>query len=187
MDQDEKGGMSSTHVILIILGALGLGVVICAGVIVVCLVAITALGTSANATFGTVGTRIDADSPQPDAMHFLNDLSRGDTVAAWTWTTAEFQQGHLVQGEPIKYFENLLRNHPGLRNPTTTHIQTQNIDPDQLQATITPKSGRKIILNLRLKKELGIWKVNDLAVVEEEKEEDDRKKNQAPRKDTGKD
>ena len=47
MDQDEKGGMSSTHVILIILGALGLGVVICAGVIVVCLVAITALGTSA--------------------------------------------------------------------------------------------------------------------------------------------
>jgi phage FluMu protein Com len=30
------------------------------GIIVVCLVAITALGTSANATFGTVGNKIDA-------------------------------------------------------------------------------------------------------------------------------
>src|SRR5438552_11493960 len=123
MDQEQKGGMSATHVILIILGALGLRVVICAGVSVVCLVAITALGTSANATFGTVGTRIDADSPQPDAMHFLNDLSRGDTVAAWTWTTAEFQQGHLVKAEPTKNSENLSGNNRGLRNLPTTNIQ----------------------------------------------------------------
>ena len=78
MDQEQKGGMSATHVILIIFGVLGLGVVVCAGVIVVCLVAITALGTSANATFGTVGTKIGAE-PQLQRQDRAGGDQRDDT------------------------------------------------------------------------------------------------------------
>src|SRR5437660_11780782 len=91
MDQDEKGGMSSTHVILIIFGALGLGVVVCAGVIVVCLVAITALGTSANATSGPVGTKIGEPGLQAEhaGKQFVNDLCAALTQHARRHTHAD--------------------------------------------------------------------------------------------------
>src|SRR5262245_54569000 len=123
MSQESSGGISATGVILIILGCIGVGVLVCAGVIVVCLVAITALGTSANATFGTVGTKIEA---QPDLQaqqagnQFMHDLGAGLTQAAWDQTTAEFQSRHIKVGGPdqSKYFADILQEHPGLRNPT---------------------------------------------------------------------
>jgi len=175
MDQQQKGGMSATHVILIIFGVLGLGVVVCAGVIVVCLVAITALGTSANATFGTVGTKIGAE-PQLQAeqagMQFVHDLCAGLTQAAWDQTSADFQTRHIKVGGPdqSKYFADILEEHSGLRNATAIEVKSRIVDSDQatIQASVTPKSGKKIILNLKLTKELEQWKVNDLAFLDEE-------------------
>jgi hypothetical protein len=147
------------------------GVLVCAGVIVVCLVAITALGTSANATFGTVGTKIEA-APQLQAeqagRQFVNDLCAGLTQAAWDQATAEFHTRHMKVAGPdqSKYFADILQEHPGLRNPTAIEVKSQTADSNQatLEATLTSKSGEKIIINLKLKKELGAWRVNDLAI-----------------------
>src|SRR5713101_8973169 len=86
-------------------------------IIVVCLVAITALGTSANATFGTVGTKI-ADRPDLQARQagtqFINDLCAGLTQSAWDQTTADFQSRHIKVGGPdqSKYFADILQEHP---------------------------------------------------------------------------
>jgi len=175
MDQEQKSGMSATHVILIIFGALGLGVVVCAGVIVVCLVAITALGTSANATFGTVGTKIAAEpklQAEQAGKQFVHDLCAGLTQAAWDETTADFQTRHIKVGGPdqSKYFADILQEHPGLKNPTAVDVKSPIIDSDQatIEASVTPRSGEKITLNLKLKKELGAWKVNDLAIIDVE-------------------
>jgi len=174
MDQEQKGGMSATHVILIIFGALCLGVVVCAGVIVVCLVAITALGTSANATFGTVGTKIGEPGLQAEqaGKQFVHDLCAGLTQAAWDETTADFQTRHIKVGGPdqSKYFADILQEHPGLKDATAIEIKSHVVNSDQatIQASVTPKPGGKIILNLKLTKELGQWKVNDLAILDEE-------------------
>src|SRR5229473_1245719 len=176
MEPEQKSGMSATHVILIILGAVGLGFVICAGIIVVCLVAITALGTSANKTFGSVATRVGGGEFQAEqpARQFIVELCAGLTQAAWDHTSAAFQARHIKIAGPnqSKYFADFLQEHPGLRNPATIEIQSQHIDPSQptLQATITPKSGGKIVLHLKLINEVGIWKVDDVSVIEGDKE-----------------
>jgi hypothetical protein len=175
MDQNRSGGISPTGIILIVLGCVGVGVLICAGVIVVCLVAITALGTSANATFGTVGTKI-ADRPDLQAKQagtqFINDLCAGLTQSAWDQTTSDFQSRHIKVGGPdqSKYFADILQEYPGLRKPAAIDIISQITVSDQttIEASVTPRSGERIILNLKLKKELGTWKVNDLAVLDAE-------------------
>jgi hypothetical protein len=175
MSQEDSGGISGTGIILIVLGCIGVGVLVCAGVIVVCLVAITALGTSANATFGTVGTKIEA---RPDlqarqaANQFIHDLCAGLTQAAWDQTTADFHARHMKVAGPdqSKYFAEILQEHPGLRNPTAIEFTSQITVSDQttLEVTVTPKSGEKIVINLKLKNELGTWKVNDLAILDAE-------------------
>jgi hypothetical protein len=190
MDQERSGGISSTGIVLIVLACLGLGVLICAGVIIVCLVAITALGTSANKTFGTVRAPMRA---RPDyelaVMEFLDDLDRGDTRAAWGKTNEEFQQGHLVQGEPIKYFDNLLQEHPGLKTTAETAFVPLEGSPVQqtIQATVTSRSEEITILTLTLKRESGSsWKVSDLSVGEEAKDNPPAKAKKKDSKSAGK-
>ena len=193
MSQEHSGGMSATSVILIVLACVGVGVLVCAGVIVVCLVAITALGTSANATFGTVGSRIGGPELQPEdaAQTFAHDLCAGLTQTTWDRTSADFQNRHRKVGGPdqSKFFADFLQEHPQLRNPSDIEVDTQsfNLSQASVQATITPRSGEKIILNLKLTKEMGTWKVSDLSVSEEKKDKGDGPKKQTPRKDGGKD
>src|SRR5262245_2218408 len=147
MSQERSGGMSATSVILIVLACVGVGVLVCAGVIVVCLVAITALGTSANATFGTVGTRIGGPDLQPEdaAPALVHDLCAGLTQTAWDQTSADFQNRHRKVGGPdqSKFFADFLQEHPRLRNPSTIDVETQsfNLSQASVRATITPTSG----------------------------------------------
>jgi hypothetical protein len=171
-DQQQRRGISSTGIVLIVLGSVGLMVVICGGVIVVCLVAITALGTSANKTFGTVSGTIGSQTqPLPAAQRFINDLGAGLTQSAWDQTTADFHNRHIKEAGPdqSKYFADFLEEHPGLKNPATIEMKSLNPDPSQstIHATITSKSGEKTVLSLKLKLELGTWKIDDLSVVEE--------------------
>jgi hypothetical protein len=188
MPEERSGGVSPTGIVLIVLACVAVGVIICAGVIIVCLVAITALGTSANATFGTVGTKI-GDEPKLQAeqagKQFVHDLCAGLTQSAWDQTTADFQGRHIKAGGPdqSKYFADILQEHPGLRNPSKIEVVAQTFDLNQeswkVTMTITPSRGEKITLNLKLKKELGLYKVNDLSVAEGEKDKDNgRKKHQ---------
>jgi hypothetical protein len=138
-------------------------------------VAITALGTSANATFGTVGTKIAAEpklQAEQAGKQFVHDLCAGLTQAAWDQTTADFQSRHVKAGGPdqSKYFADILQEHPRLRNPTSIEVKSPIIESDQatIEAAVNPRSGEKIILNLKLKRELGPWKVNDLAIMDAE-------------------
>jgi hypothetical protein len=184
MDQERSGGISSTGIVLIVLACLGLGVLVCAGVIVVCLVAITALGTSANKTFGTVAVRIEV-SPEQAGTRFVNELGRGLTQAAWDQTTFEFQARHTKAGGPdqSKYFADFLEQHPGLKNPKSIEVTTaQNPDPSQptLQAIVTNSAGDKTTLSMKLKKEIGEWKVDDLSVTDESKKQSTGKDKQTP-------
>jgi hypothetical protein len=159
----------------------------------VCLVAITALGTSANKTFGTVSGQVASPgiNPESTAREFVNDLCAGLTQAAWDDTSADFHSRHLKVAGPdqSKFFMDFIQEHPGLRAPASIEVKSQNTDPIQptFQATVTPKTGAKIILNLKLKMEMGSWKVNDIAVLEEEKKKDSGKVKQAAPKDVGKD
>jgi hypothetical protein len=191
MDQERSGGISSTGIVLIVLACLGLGVLVCAGVIVVCLVAITALGTSANRTFGTVAGRVGGVEVPPEqaAKQFAHDLGAGLTQAAWEQTSLEFQSRHIKAGGPdqSKYFADFLQEHPGLKNPASIEVKSQMMDPSQptVQVTVTTQMREKIILNLKLRKEFGEWKVNDLSVSEEEKKKGAGKK-EAPAGKNGK-
>jgi hypothetical protein len=204
MDHERSGGISSTGVVLIVLACVGLAVVICGGVIVVCLVAITALGTSANRTFGTVGTPVAAGktfgtvggavggitSPPLAARQFVNDLGAGLTQAAWDQTGAGFQLRHSKVGSPdqSKYFTDFLQENPGIRDPASIEIKQQMADANQatVQATITSKTGGKTILSLILKMESGSWKVDDVAVLDANKKKDGEKEKQTPPKDAAK-
>jgi len=190
MDQERSGGISSTGIVLIVLACLGLGVLVCAGVIIVCLVAITALGTSANRTFGTVAGRVGVEvPPEQAARQLVHDLGAGLTQAAWEETSLEFQSRHIKAGGPdqSKYFAALLPAHPSLKNPASIEIKTQMLDPSQpmVQATVITQSGEKTIINLKMKKEFGEWKVNDVSVSGEEKKKGAGKK-QAPAGKNGK-
>jgi len=49
-------------------------------------------------------------------------------------------------------------------------MQYADIQQATVPATVSPKSGGKIILLLNLKMEMGVWKISDLAVGEEQKE-----------------
>ncbi len=64
-ESDQSG--SGTKVVLIVLGAVGAAVLLFAAVVVVGWIAITSLGTSANATFAQVGTKT-AIQPAPVKM-----------------------------------------------------------------------------------------------------------------------
>jgi hypothetical protein len=192
MDQEQSGKMSPTSIVLIVLACVGLTVIVCSGVIVVYLVAITALGTSANTTFGTVSARIGSEiSPEQAARQFLNDLGAGLTQAAWNQTSDDFQLRHFKEGGPdqSKYFEGFLEQHPGLKDPATIEMKSQNVDPNQptVQATITSKSGLKTLLSLKLRMGLsGTWKVDEVAVLKEDSKKDGESKKQDPPKDAGK-
>jgi hypothetical protein len=171
-DQQQRRGISSTGIVLIVLGSIGLVVVICAGLIVVCLVAITALGTSANKTFGSVSGAVASQvQPMQAAQRFINDLGAGLTQSAWDQTSADFHNRHIKAAGPdqSKYFADFLDEHPGLKNPATIEMKSQNPDPSQstIHATITSKAGEKTVLSLKLKLESGTWKIDDLSVVEE--------------------
>jgi len=197
MDQERSGGVSSTGVVLIVIASVGLAVLVCGGVIVVCLVAITALGTSANKTFGTVsgtvGTtppvvRIDAEKA---AKQFVSDLGAGLTQAAWDQTSDGFHIRNLKVAGPdqSKYFAEFLEEHPGLRDPASIEIKSQNMDAKEptMQATIISKSGGKTVLSLKLRIGLsGTWKVDEVAVLKEEKKQVGEKKKEVPSKDAGK-
>jgi hypothetical protein len=188
MDQERSGGISPTGIVLIVLACIGLGVLICAGVIVVCLVAITALGTSANKTFGTVAGRVGTMEVPPEqvAKQFVHDLGAGLTQAAWEQTSLEFQNRHIKAGGPdqSKYFADFLQDHPSLKNPVSLEVKSQMLDPSQptVQATLTTQRGEKIIMNLKLKKEFGEWKINDVSVAEDDKKKGAGKERAAPRK-----
>jgi len=193
MDQERSGGISPTGIVLIVLACIGLGVLICAGVIVVCLVAITALGTSANKTFGTVAGRVGTMEVPPEqaAKQFVHDLGSGLTQAAWEQTSLEFQNRHIKAGGPdqSKYFADFLQEHPGLKDPASIEVKTQMMDQSQptVQATLTTPKGEKIIMNLKLKKEFGEWKINDVSVAGDEKKKGAGKEQSAPGRNQKKD
>ncbi len=166
MDQERSGGISSTGIVLIVLACLGLGVIVCAGLIVVCLVAITALGTSAVQSAGAL--EFEAESA---ANLFIRDLNWNLTQDAWDKTSAGFQNRHrkIDDPDPSKFFVDFLKEHPGLNDPAAISAKSQYAYPLQsmVLVDVTPKSGKKITLQLKLKKEAGLWKIDGLAVLGE--------------------
>jgi len=169
MAQDRSGRDSSTRIVLIVLACLGGGILACAGIVVV-FFAITTMGTSVNSPYegGGVPIRVRQETEQA-ASSFLRDLTAGDAQAAWEQTSTGFQNRHEEQS---KFFADFLQANPRLRDPANIDVKMQYADIQQatVPATITPKSGEKIILLLNLKREMGVWKVRDLAVTEEQKE-----------------
>jgi hypothetical protein len=49
-------------------------------------------------------------------------------------------------------------------------MQYADIQQATVPATVSPKSGARITLLLNLKREMGVWKISDLAVTEDQKE-----------------
>ena len=169
MAQDRSGRESSTRIVVIVLACLGGGILACAGIVVV-FFAITAMGTSVNSPYegGGVPIRVRQETEQA-ASSFLRDLCAGNTQAAWEQTSTGFQNRHEEQS---KFFDDFLKQNTGLRDPATIEVKMQYADIGQatVPATVTPKSGGKIFLLLRLKRETEVWKLSDLAVTEEPKE-----------------
>jgi len=166
---DRSGGNSSTKVVLIVLACVAGGILACAGIVVV-FFAITAMGTSVNSPYegGGVPNRVREETEQV-ARKFVNDLCEGNTQAAWEQTSTGFQNRH---DEQSKFFADFLQENPRPREPANIEVKMQYADIQQatVPATVSPKSGGKIILLLNLKMEMGVWKISDLAVREEQKE-----------------
>jgi hypothetical protein len=104
-------------------------------------------------------------------------------------TTADFQNRHGKPGrDQSEYLADFLHDHPGLKDATRFAFMPQITDPSEpaFRVTVILKAGGEIVLNLKLKMELGSWKVNDLSVLEEEKEKDGVKNKSGPMKDGGK-
>jgi len=175
MAQHRSSPDSSTRIVLIVLACVGGGVLVCGGIVAL-FVAITALGTSVNSPYegGGVPIRVRQETEQA-ASSFLRVLCAGDAQAAWEHTSTGFQNRHEEQS---KFFADFLQANPRLRDPANIDVKMQYADIQQatVPATITPKLGEKIILLLNLKREMGVWKISDLAVTEEQKEKDFGKK-----------
>jgi hypothetical protein len=169
MAQNRSSGDSSTRIVLIVLACIGGGVLVCGG-IVVAFIAITAMGTSVNSPYekGGVPNRVRQETEQA-ASRFLKDLCAGDTQAAWDQTSTGFQNRHEEQS---KFFDQFLQENPRLRDPGTIEVKMQYADIQQatVPASVSPKSGGKIMLLLNLKREMGVWKISDLAVTSEQKD-----------------
>ena len=160
---------SSKKVLWIVLACVGECFLVCGGLIVVVL-AINAFGTGVNSPYtgGGVPSRLREDTEQV-ASKFLTDLCAGQAQAAWEQTSAGFQNGHSTNGGDPKFLADFLQENPGLKDPAGIEVKSQYADIQQatVQGFITTKSGKEIIVNLKLTKVMGNWKISDMAASQE--------------------
>lgn len=171
MSTGQEGKSSGLTVLWIILGVLGVLSVMCAGVVVVCLVAITTLGRSANATFSGIATAVSVGGPsvgQADEKHpasmlgdsFLAKARQDDVQGVYDQTTQAFRDRVSLEELRKKLqFSAIFREHTS-RNITLAHQ-----GPNQVTVNGTLTSPMSVsTFSLRTIREDGTWRIDDIRI-----------------------
>jgi hypothetical protein len=103
-----------------------------------------------------------AEAMEPIAviMQFHQNVSTGQTAAAYALTTDGFQEKKTLQ-----QFQEMMAGHPELARSglALTDQGEQTPTSCTLRATVATANGRQVPITLRLVKEKGRWKVDDVA------------------------
>jgi hypothetical protein len=106
----------------------------------------------------TVDQAMQAFQPSAAALQFQGNLSAGNTQAAYGLTSAEFQKRWTLQD-----FAGLVNDHPELAGPWADFAPEEQTETSlTVRLTAEAKGGRKVPVKLRLRKEEGQWKVDEI-------------------------